>query len=103
MRYTAAVVAVILLGVAGSEAVAQAPANLPKLAAPRWVASYPRPPAIPASLTDTTDVRAQIAACAHFAALRGMGARATGADYATQDRVLELAFLLCMSGKSVAN
>lgn len=46
-------------------------------------------------------MRAQVAACAHIAALRGMSARTTCADYATQNRELELAFLLRMSGAPV--
>lgn len=105
MQYSKLILSVFLLwsvaapAQGGASVVAAAnPANLPKLAAPRWVASYPRPPAVPVSLSTTVDARAQIAACAHIAALRGIGARATGADYATQNRVLELTFLLCMSG-----
>ena len=98
MRYAAAVVAMIFLGVAGGKATAQGPANLPKLSAPRFVASYPRPPLMPVSLSSGADARTQVAACAHVAALRGLNARSSGADYATQNRVLELTFLLCMSG-----
>ena len=93
----------IFLGVAGGKATAQGPANLPKLAAPRFVASYPRPPLVSVSLSSGLDARTQVAACAHVATLRGLNARSSGADYATQHRVLELTFLLCMSGTPAAN
>jgi hypothetical protein len=93
----------IFLSVAGGKATAQGPANLPKLEAPRFVASYPRPPVMSVSLSSEVDARAQIAACAHISALRGASARSSGADYATQNRVLELTFLLCMSGKPATN
>jgi len=88
-------------GGASANRPAASPANLPKLAAPRFIASYPHPPALPVNLAGEVDPRAQIAACAHIAAVRGVNARTSGADYATQNRVLEFTFLLCMSGAPV--
>lgn len=108
MRYSKIILSVLLLwtctdAVQGGALQAKPSANLPKLSPPRFIASYPHPPALPVNLSSEVDARAQVTACAHIAAVRGMGARATGADYATQNRVLELSFLLCMSGKSTLN
>lgn len=100
-RHSKTIFSVLLLWNFAVPANSASAANLPKLAPPRFVASYPRPPAMPVSLSSEVNTRAQIAACAHLAALRGMSARTSGADYATQNRVLELTFLLCMSGAPV--
>ena len=39
----------------------------------------------------------QIAVCANLAALRALGARAAGADYANQSRMADLTFALCLA------
>ncbi len=39
----------------------------------------------------------QVAACANLAALRALGARSAGADYANQSRMADLTFALCLS------
>ena len=39
----------------------------------------------------------QIAACANLAALRALGARSAGADYANQSRMADLTFALCLA------
>jgi hypothetical protein len=45
-----------------------------------------------------TASRSQVAVCANLAAIRAMDAKAVGASYAAQDRILDLTFVLCMSG-----
>jgi hypothetical protein len=42
--------------------------------------------------------REQIAVCANLAAIRALGARAAGADYPSQSRILDLTFVLCLAG-----
>ena len=44
--------------------------------------------------------RGKIAVCANLAAVRALDAKAVGANYAAQDRILDLTFVLCMSGQS---
>jgi hypothetical protein len=53
-----------------------------------------------ASLTQTTPAvsRDQIAVCANLAAIRALGAKAAGADYPSQSRILDLTFVLCLAG-----
>jgi len=71
----------------------------PAKAAPLVLREAGAPAPIEASLTvGRADDRGRIAACAKLAAIRGVSARTSGADYATQNRVLELSFILCMSG-----
>ena len=60
-------------------------------------------------LRDATDMRAQfspnaatitpqqVSACANFAALRALGARAAGVDRANQSRLADLTFVLCLT------
>ena len=42
--------------------------------------------------------REQIAVCANLAAIRALGAKAAGADYPSQSRILDLTFVLCLAG-----
>jgi hypothetical protein len=60
---------------------------------------------IPASLHQArqADTRGHIAVCANLAAVRALDAKAVGASYAAQDRILELTFVLCMSGPQTAD
>ena len=53
-----------------------------------------------ASLTQARPAvsREQIAVCANLAAIRALGARAAGADYPSQSRILDLTFVLCLAG-----
>ena len=44
--------------------------------------------------------RGQTTNCANFAAIRALMAKASGSDFAIQNRVLNLTFLLCMHGES---
>ena len=39
----------------------------------------------------------QVAVCANLAALRALGARSAGADYANQNRMADLTFALCLA------
>ena len=39
----------------------------------------------------------QVAVCANLAALRALGARSAGADYANQSRMADLTFALCLA------
>jgi len=45
----------------------------------------------------------RVAGCTKTAAVRALNAKAVGASYAAQDRVLELAFMLCMTGPQSAD
>ncbi len=47
--------------------------------------------------------RGEIAVCADLAAQRALNAKAIGAGYAAQDRVLDLTFVLCMAGPQTAD
>ncbi len=47
--------------------------------------------------------RGQIAVCANLAALRALDAKAVGAPYAAQDRILDMTFVLCMAGPQTAD
>jgi hypothetical protein len=47
---------------------------------------------------NSSDPRGRIANCANLAAVRALDAKAVGASYATQDKILDLTFVLCMSG-----
>ena len=47
--------------------------------------------------------RSQLAQCANLAAMRARDAKAAGAGYAVQDRILDMAFLLCLSGSPTAD
>jgi len=103
MQHSKAIVAaVVLIGIflpsraASPHATAAAPQINPAKAAPLELRDAPAP--IKTSLTDAGE-RGRIAMCANLAAVRGVGARTSGADYATQNRVLELSFILCMSGR----
>jgi hypothetical protein len=60
-----------------------------------------RPVLIRAALREVphADSRGKIAACANLAAVRALDAKAVGASYAAQDRILDLTFVLCMSGQ----
>jgi hypothetical protein len=78
-----------------------APNTNPAKAQPSTAVGNTLSPAIKASLIEERVNRGQIAACANLAALRGASARTSGADYATQNRVLEVTFLLCMSGAPI--
>jgi len=56
---------------------------------------------IPARLSEPSQpaaIRSQIAVCANLAAIRTLDAKAKGADFAMQDRILDLTFVLCMAG-----
>jgi hypothetical protein len=54
----------------------------------------------PAALRESIP-RAKAAACVNLAAMRALEAKAQGADYPAQDRLLGLAFALCMAGTVV--
>ena len=47
--------------------------------------------------------RGQIAVCANLAAIRALDAKAVGATYAAQDRILDVTFVLCMAGPQTAD
>jgi hypothetical protein len=47
------------------------------------------------------DPRSNIAICTNFATSRALGAKAMGVSYAAQNRVLDMAFVLCMAGPSI--
>jgi hypothetical protein len=65
----------------------------------KTVQAASRPVLIPASLqARPADARGHVAVCANLAAVRALDAKAVGANYAAQDRILELTFVLCMSG-----
>lgn len=53
------------------------------------------------SLTRPSISRSQIAVCANLAGVRVLEARAKGAGYAAQDRILDAAFLLCLAGPPI--
>lgn len=46
--------------------------------------------------------QSQIADCANLAAIRALDAKAHGAGYAVQDRILDLTFVLCMAGTAAS-
>ena len=52
----------------------------------------------PVALVFDAPERAHVRACANLAALRALRSQQSGSDYATQNRILELTFMLCMSG-----
>jgi hypothetical protein len=64
-----------------------------------------RPMLIRAALREMpqADPRGKIASCANLAAVRALDAKAVGANYAAQDRILDLTFVLCMSGQETQN
>jgi len=76
-------------------------------AAPRVAVVVPRPTIKPASEVNVglsqasyAETRGQATNCANFAAIRALMAKASGADFAIQNRVLNVTFLLCMHGES---
>ena len=73
--------------------------------ATKFAQTAPRPVLIPAALhqVQQSDVRGHIAVCANLAAVRALDAKAVGANFAAQDRILELTFVLCMSGPQTEN
>lgn len=100
MRYSKTIVSIVVLAGILQPSRAAAPQTNPAKAASLLVLPIAgnAPAPIRASLTDERAVRGQVAMCANLAAIRGVNARTSGADYATQNRVLELTFILCMSG-----
>lgn len=100
MRHSKAVLPIIVLAAVLQPSRAAAP-HINPAKAPRLVLSVAGNDAAPikASLTEGHAAeRGRVAMCANLAAIRGVSARTSGADYATQNRVLELSFVLCMSG-----
>jgi hypothetical protein len=95
MRRSSIILVVFLIGNLAQQSQAVEIGSPAKTPAVR-VALAPRP--LPVRLIEENRAsRGRIAVCANLAALRGMSARTSGSDYATQNRVLELTFLLCMS------
>lgn len=58
------------------------------------------PEPTPAALRESIP-RARAVACVNLAATRALEAKAQGASYPAQDRLLSLAFALCMAGTGV--
>jgi len=103
MRKAGIIAAIVVFG--GGPAQAQSwdhgpvPSNAIQHATARAV------PVVSVGLTDRQPAltRGQIAVCANLAALRALDAKAVGATYAAQDRILDMTFVLCMAGPQTAD
>ena len=99
MRKTAFILAAVLLcgatGPARPAVLKSPPKVLRELPTPNRVVV----PAVRIGFVqDAAARRGQLAACAKLAATRALDARAMGASFAAQDRILDLAFVLCLAG-----
>jgi hypothetical protein len=102
MRRSSIILAVFLIGNLAHQSQAVEFGSPAKTPSPVAVRALAAPQPLPVRMIEENRAtRGQIAACANLAALRGMSARTSGSDYATQNRVLELTFLMCMSGTPV--
>jgi hypothetical protein len=101
----ALVIAMAVLLSAGS---AQGTPATPKQHPPQKPIFVPDYPGMLAMRTNyaprgATVTPSQISACANVAAMRALGARASGADSVNQGRVADLAFVLCLVNAPVEN
>jgi hypothetical protein len=102
MPKSASIVLAILLGAFAPAVQAQ-----PIVSAPRVAVVALQPTMKPASeirselwQASYAESRSQTTNCANFAAIRALMAKASGSDFAIQNRVLNVTFLLCMHGAS---
>lgn len=105
MSKSASIVLAVMLGIFGSGVQANAFTSSPQVAE-----SAPKPTAKPAPKTKAvlsqisyTENHDPVTACANFAAIRALMAKASGSDFAIQNRVLNVTFLLCMRDASPAD
>ena len=98
MSKSASVVLAVMLGAFGPGSPAHAFSSSPHVAE-----AAPKPTAKPApnikvgmSPISYAETREPITSCANFAAIRALMAKASGSDFAIQNRVLNVTFLLCM-------
>ena len=95
MRNIICTLAVLLVGLVTPAA----HADQQRTAAPKPIATIRTALIEPAP----TVTRGQIAACANLAAIRALDAKAAGAGYPAQSRILDLTFVLCLAGSPAAD
>ena len=103
MRMAGIIAAILLFG--GGPAQAQSWDHGPVLSNAIQHAVARTAPVVRVGLTlrQPAVTRALIAECANLAALRALDAKAVGATYAAQDRILDMTFVLCMAGPQTAD
>lgn len=98
MRALVIAMAVVLFSGSAQGTPATAKLHLPP-SKPIFVPDYPGVMAMRTGFAPhaATVTPSEIAACANVAAVRALGARASGADTANQARIADLAFVLCLA------
>jgi hypothetical protein len=102
MPKSASILLAVLLGAFVPSAQAQAISSAPRVAAlaPQRTMKPVSDITVELSQASYVETHGQTTDCANFAAIRALMAKASGSDFAVQNRVLSLTFLLCMHGAS---